>query len=160
MTVKEFHAALSAIGARLVAQAKLPPGPGVFDDEVGGDGPWYGILFESGYTYGWVKNPDALIDPQLLIDYGGQAARIVDCFASAIVRERQAGRVDGIIEAANLVRYLRPDAACSCGNYLSFHNGIPSHQPGCLVGECMDAADEIEGLLDRDVVTSIDEPKP
>jgi len=147
MTGAEFHATLEALGAKLVVQAKLPPGPGKFDDEIGGDGPWYGILFESGYTYGWVKNPDALMDPQVLLDYGGKGARIVDCLAAAIVREREAGRADGIAAAANLVRYLRPDTACTCGSYLSFHNGVPGHQPGCLVGECIDAADEIEGLL-------------
>lgn len=147
MTSKEFHAALAAIDAKLVARGKLPPGPGVFADEVGGDGPWYGILFDSGYLYGWVRDPDALMDPQVLLDYGGKGARIVDCLAAAIVREREAGRADGIAAAANLVRYLRPDTACTCGSYLSFHNGVPGHQPGCLVGECIDAADEIEGLL-------------
>lgn len=147
MTSEEFHAALAAIDARLIVKAKLPPGPGIFDDEVGGDGPWYGILFENGYTYGWARNPDALMDPQVLLDYGGQGARIIDLLASALVRERRAGRADGIAAAANLVRYMRPDTACTCGSYLSFHNGVPGHQPGCLVGECIDAADEIEGLL-------------
>jgi len=148
MTGEEFHAALAAIDARLVAKAKLPPGPGIFAHEVGGDGPWYGILFENGYTYGWVRDPDALMDPQVLLDYGGRGARIVELLAAAIVRQRQAGRADGIAAAANLVRYMRPDTACTCGSYLSFHNGVPSHQPGCLVGECIAAADEIEGLLD------------
>lgn len=148
MTGEEFHAALAAIGARLVVKAKLPPGPGIFDDEIGGDGPWYGILFENDYTYGWTGTPDALMDAQVLLDYGGQGARIVDLLAGAIVQQRQAGRADGICQAANLVRYLRPDTACTCGSYLSFHNGVPVHQPGCLVGECMEAADEIEGLLE------------
>lgn len=147
MTSAEFHAALKALGAKLAAKRTLPPGPGVFADEVGGEGPWYGILFENEYLYGWVRNPDSLIDPQVLLDYGGKGSHIVSRLASAIVLARAEGRAEGICQAANLVRYLRPDSACTCGSYLSFHNGVPSHQPGCLVGECIEAADEIECLL-------------
>ena len=147
MTSAEFHAALKALGAKLVVKNELPPGPGVFADEVGGKGPWYGILFGNEYLYGWCINPDALIDPQVLLDYGGKGSLIVSRLASAIVLARAEGRAEGICQAANLVRYLRPGSACTCGSYLSFHNGAPSHQPGCLVGECIEAADEIEGLL-------------
>ena len=58
-------------------------------------------------------------------------------------------RAKGMREAAEIARNLRPNSACTCGNYLSFHNGVPGHQPGCLVGECIDIADEIEGRADE-----------
>lgn len=58
-------------------------------------------------------------------------------------------RAEGMRAAAEIARNLRPNGACTCGNYLSFHNGVPGHQPGCLVGECIDIADEIEGRADE-----------
>lgn len=58
-------------------------------------------------------------------------------------------RAKGMREAAEIARNFRPNGACTCGNYLSFHNGVPGHQPGCLVGECIDIADEIEGRADE-----------
>ena len=50
-------------------------------------------------------------------------------------------RVMGMREAAEIVRNFRPASACTCGNY-----SVPNHQPGCLVGECLELADEIESL--------------
>ena len=58
-------------------------------------------------------------------------------------------QAQGMREAAEIVRNYRPASACICGSYISFHNGVPSHQPGCLVGECLDLADEIEGRADE-----------
>lgn len=54
--------------------------------------------------------------------------------------------VYGMREAADIVRNFRPASACTCGSYISFHNGVPAHQPGCLVGECLELADEIDAL--------------
>ena len=51
--------------------------------------------------------------------------------------------------AEALVRNFRPASACICGNYISFHNGIPTHQPGCLLGECLEIADEIDARADE-----------
>lgn len=58
-------------------------------------------------------------------------------------------RSNGMREAAEIVRNFRPASACICGNYISFHNGIPTHQPGCLVGECLEIADEIDARADE-----------
>jgi hypothetical protein len=58
-------------------------------------------------------------------------------------------RSNGMREAAEIVRNFRPASACICGGYISFHNGIPSHQPGCLVGECLEIADEIDARADE-----------
>lgn len=58
-------------------------------------------------------------------------------------------RCNGMREAAEIARNFRPASACTCGSYISFHNGVPSHQPGCLVGECMEIADEIDARADE-----------
>lgn len=58
-------------------------------------------------------------------------------------------RAEGMRLAAEIARNLRPKEACTCGNYLSFRNGVPEHLPGCLVGECIDVADEIEGRAEE-----------
>ena len=58
-------------------------------------------------------------------------------------------QAQGMREAAEIARNYRPASACTCGSYISFHNGVPSHQPGCLVGECLDLADEIEGRAEE-----------
>ena len=58
-------------------------------------------------------------------------------------------QVMGMRIAAAIVRNFRPASACSCGSYISFHNGVPSHQPGCLVGECLEIADEIEASAEE-----------
>lgn len=58
-------------------------------------------------------------------------------------------RITGYREAAEIARNFRPKSACTCGGYISFHNGIPSHQPGCLVGECLELAEEIEARADE-----------
>lgn len=50
-------------------------------------------------------------------------------------------QVMGMRMAAEIVRNFRPASACTCGNY-----SVPHHQPGCLVGECMEIANEIEAL--------------
>lgn len=55
-------------------------------------------------------------------------------------------QVMGMRAAAEIVRNFRPASACTCGSYISFHNGVPAHQPGCLVGECLELADEIDAL--------------
>jgi hypothetical protein len=36
--------------------------------------------------------------------------------------------------AAEIARNLRPQDACTCGNYLSFRNGVPGHLPGRPAG--------------------------
>lgn len=58
-------------------------------------------------------------------------------------------RSNGMREAAEIARNFRPRSACTCGSYISFHNGVPSHQPGCLVGECFEIADEIDARADE-----------
>lgn len=58
-------------------------------------------------------------------------------------------RAEGMRAAAEIARNLRPKDACTCGNYLSFRNGVPGHLPGCLVGECIEVADEIEGRAEE-----------
>lgn len=58
-------------------------------------------------------------------------------------------RASGMREAAELARNFRPPSACTCGSYISFHDGVPSHQPGCLVGECLELAFEIEARADE-----------
>lgn len=58
-------------------------------------------------------------------------------------------RSNGMREAAEIVRNFRPASACTCGSYISFHNGVPGHQPGCLVGECLEVADEIDARADE-----------
>lgn len=58
-------------------------------------------------------------------------------------------RANGMRDAAEIVRNFRPPSACTCGSYISFHNGVPTHQPGCLVGECLELADEIEARADE-----------
>ena len=58
-------------------------------------------------------------------------------------------RSNGMREAAEIARNFRPKSACTCGGYISFHNGIPGHQPGCLVGECLEIADEIDARADE-----------
>ena len=62
---------------------------------------------------------------------------------------RDALRASGMREAAEIARTYRPQAACECGTYLSFHNGVPAHLPGCLVGECADVAAEIEARAEE-----------
>ena len=52
--------------------------------------------------------------------------------------------VRGMREAAEIVRNFRPKSACTCGNY-----SVPNHQPGCLVGECLEIAEEIEARADE-----------
>lgn len=56
---------------------------------------------------------------------------------------------NGMRAAAEIARQFRPASACTCGNYISFHNGVPAHQPGCLVGECLELADEIEARAEE-----------
>ena len=58
-------------------------------------------------------------------------------------------RAEGMREAAEIARTFRPQSACTCGGYISFHNGVPAHQPGCLVGECLEIADEIDARADE-----------
>lgn len=58
-------------------------------------------------------------------------------------------RSNGMREAAEIARNFRPRSACTCGGYISFHYGIPCHQPGCLVGECLEIADEIDARADE-----------
>lgn len=53
-------------------------------------------------------------------------------------------QAQGMREAAEIVRNYRPASTCTCGNY-----STPRHQPGCLVGECLDLADEIEGRAEE-----------
>lgn len=53
-------------------------------------------------------------------------------------------RIMGMREAAEIARNFRPASACTCGSYSE-----PSHQPGCLVGECLAIADEIDGAADE-----------
>ncbi len=52
--------------------------------------------------------------------------------------------VIGMREAAEIARTFRPKSACTCGNY-----STPNHQPGCLVGECLEIAEEIEARADE-----------
>ena len=52
--------------------------------------------------------------------------------------------VMGMREAAEIARNFRPAATCTCGNY-----SVPNHQPGCLVGECLEIAEEIEARADE-----------
>ena len=56
---------------------------------------------------------------------------------------------NGMRKAAEIARTFRPQSACTCGGYISFHNGVPAHQPGCLVGECLEIADEIDARADE-----------
>lgn len=53
-------------------------------------------------------------------------------------------QAQGMREAAEIARNYRPASTCTCGNY-----STPRHQPGCLVGECLDLADEIEGRAEE-----------
>lgn len=53
-------------------------------------------------------------------------------------------RITGFREAAEIARNFRPESACTCGNY-----SVPNHQPGCLVGECLEIAEEIEARADE-----------
>lgn len=53
-------------------------------------------------------------------------------------------QAQGMREAAEIVRNYRPASTCTCGSY-----STPRHQPGCLVGECLDLADEIEGRAEE-----------
>ena len=52
--------------------------------------------------------------------------------------------VFGMRVAAEIARNFRPPSACTCGNY-----SVPNHQPGCLVGECLEIAEEIEARADE-----------
>lgn len=52
--------------------------------------------------------------------------------------------VMGMREAAEIVRNFRPASSCTCGGYSD-----PHHQPGCLVGECLEIAEEIEARADE-----------
>ena len=58
-------------------------------------------------------------------------------------------RANGMREAAEIVRNLKPTSACTCGGYLSFRDGFPSHLSGCPVGEYLAIADEIDGRADE-----------
>ena len=52
--------------------------------------------------------------------------------------------VFGMREAAEIARNFRPASNCTCGSYSD-----PCHQPGCLVGECLEIAEEIEARADE-----------
>lgn len=143
MTKQEFNATLKAVGAKLVTYDALPAGPGVFDDEIGGEGPWYGILFEHGYTYGWVRDVEALYDAEIFARHVGSLAairRLAQALANA--------RASALYEAAEMVRNLRRKDSCTCGSYLSFRNGVPGHVAGCPLGEYLEVADEIDGMVE------------
>jgi len=71
MTANEFQVALGVLGARLIEEATLPPGPGVLPMEVGQFGPWYGIQYTDGHIEGWDRTPEnlgGLIKHHLTID--------------------------------------------------------------------------------------------
>lgn len=140
----EFDALLKAAGATVVKKARLPAGPGVFADEVGGAGPWYGIKFDHGDEYGWARDVSALYDEEIFVQRVGPLV-LVRRMASALLRVDRDAHLRGMLDAAHIVRHLRPSEACTCGGYISLAQGIPRHLPGCVVGECIDAADEIEG---------------
>ena len=53
-------------------------------------------------------------------------------------------RITGYREAAEIARNFRPVSNCTCGSYAD-----PCHQPGCLVGECLEIAEEIEARADE-----------
>ena len=53
-------------------------------------------------------------------------------------------RITGYREAAEIARNFRPASNCTCGSYSD-----PCHQPGCLVGECLEIAEEIEARADE-----------
>jgi hypothetical protein len=45
------------LGAEIVTEETLPPGPGVLDSEVGEPGPWYGVRWPDGTVEGWARDP-------------------------------------------------------------------------------------------------------
>lgn len=57
-------------------------------------------------------------------------------------------RIDALREAAEIARTLRPPSACSCGSYVSITEGTENHQPGCVRGECLSVAEEIDARAD------------
>lgn len=141
MTKQEFDATLRTVGAKIVVHEAFPPGPGIFENEVGGEGPWYGILFEHGYTYGWVREIEALYDAEIFARHVGALVAI-----RRLAEALSAARARAMYEAAERVRNLRPKECCTCGGYLSFRNGVPGHVAGCPVGEYLEVADEIDAM--------------